>query len=111
MGAVHVGTVSTAAVLRWSWLLGVALMAPATLPAGGGELRQPQVRRRSGSGPLHIYSDCPLRLSPLAVAPSLSTLSIGTPCRLLRCWPGENGQDWLQVQVLSGDCPRGWLRA
>ena len=112
MGAARVGSVSTAAVLRWSWLLGVALMAPATLPAGGGELRQPQVRRRSGSsGPLHISSDCPLRLSPLAVAPSLRTLSIGTPCRLLRRWQGDNGQDWLQVQVLSGNCPRGWLRA
>ncbi len=106
MGAVPMG-----GVLRWSWLLGVALMAPAALPAGGGELRQPQVRRRSGSGPLHISSDCPLRHSPLAVAPSLSTLAIGTPCRLLRRWPGDDGQDWLQVQVLSGDCPRGWLRA
>ena len=78
------GTVPMGGVLRWSWLLGVALMAPASLPAGGGEFRQPQVRRRSGSGPLHIGSDCPLRLSPLAVAPTLSTLAIGTPWRLLR---------------------------
>ena len=51
-------------MLRWSWLLGVALMAPAALPAGGADVRQPQVRRRVGvGGHLHVASDAP-RPSP-----------------------------------------------
>ena len=98
-------------VLRWSWLLGVALMAPAALPAGGADQRQPQPRRRVASGPLHTSCDQPLRLSPLAVAPRLSTLKPGSSLRLLRRWSAADGQDWLYVQTLSGDQRRGWLRA
>ena len=110
MTAVRSGTVSTSSVLRWSWLLGVALMAPAALPAGGSDRRQPQPRRRAASGPLHISSDQPLRLSPLAVAPRLSTLKAGSSLRLLRRWSTADGQDWLHVQTLSGEQHRGWLR-
>ena len=98
-------------ILRWSWLLGVALMAPAALPAGGADRRQPQPRRRDGSGPLHTASDQPLRLSPIAVAPRLRTLEAGTSLRLLRRWSAADGQDWLQVQTLHGERQRGWLRA
>ena len=103
-------TVSTSGFLRWSWLLGVALIAPATLPAGGADRRQPQPRRRAVSGPLHTISDQPLRLSPLAVAPRLSTLKAGSSLRLLRRWSSADGQDWLHVQTLSGEQHRGWLR-
>ena len=104
------GGVSMNAVLRWSWLLGVALMAPAALPAGGADRRQPQPRRRAVSGLLHTSFDQPLRLSPLAVAPRLSTLKAGSSLRLLRRWSSADGQDWLHVQTLSGEQHRGWLR-
>ena len=105
------GAVPIVGMLRWSWLLGVALMAPAALPAGGGDCRQPQVRRRSGRGPLHTASDQALRISPIAVAPRLRTLEAGTSLRLLRRWSTADGQDWLQVQTLDRDRRRGWLRA
>ena len=105
------GAVPIVGMLRWSWLLGVALMAPAALPAGGGDCRQPQVRRRSGRGPLHTASDQALRISPIAVAPRLRTLEAGTSFRPLRRWSAADGQDWLQVQILDRDRQRGWLRA
>nr|WP_115094965.1 SH3 domain-containing protein [Synechococcus sp. UW106] len=98
-------------VLRWSWLLGVALMAPAALPAGGADRRQPQHRRREASGPLHTSTDQPLHLSPLEVAPRLRTLKAGSSLRLLRRWSAADGQDWLHVQTVSGEQRRGWLRA
>ena len=87
-------------------------MAPAAMPAGGADLRQPQVRRRVGVVcHLHVASNVPLRLSPMAVAPSLSTLRAGTSLRLLRRWSAADGNNWLHVQPLGEDQPRGWLRA
>ena len=87
-------------------------MAPAAMPAGGADVRQPQARRRVGvGGHLHVASDAPLRLSPMAVAPRLSTLRAGTSLRLLRRWSAVDGNDWLLVQTVSGDQRRGWLRA
>ena len=85
--------VSTSSVLRWSLLLGVALIAPAALPAGGADRRQQKPRRRAAAGPLHTATDQPLRLSPLAVAPRLSTLKAGSSLRLLRRWSTADGQD------------------
>ena len=99
-------------MLRWSWLLGVALMAPASMPAGGADFRQPQVRRRVGvGGHLHVACDAHLRLSPMAMAPRLSTLKAGTSLRLLRRWSSSDGNDWLHVQPIGEDQPRGWLCA
>ncbi len=99
-------------VLRWSWLLTVALLAPAALPAGGADRHQPQVRRRAGnSGPMHTSSDADLRHSPIAMAPALHTLTAGTSFRLLRRWSSADGDDWLYVQELAGEARRGWLRA
>ncbi|MED5562389.1 MAG: SH3 domain-containing protein, partial [Cyanobacteriota bacterium] len=51
-------------VLRWGWVLGVALLAPADLPAGGAERRQPEIRRSDRSGPLLAGTSCELRVSP-----------------------------------------------
>ena len=47
---------STGAVLRWGWLLGVALMAPAGLPAGGAQRRLPLLRLRKAKVPDSVVS-------------------------------------------------------
>ena len=74
-----------------------------------GVNRSPVVARPPG--PCTPATDQPLRLSPLAVAPRLSTLKAGSSLRLLRRWSTADGQDWLHVQTLSGEQRRGWLRA
>jgi len=99
-------------MLRWSWLLGLALIVPADLPAGGAQ-RQPLVRRRHGTGPLYTSAETSLHSSPMSVAPPLRHLSAGTSLRLLRRWRSEEGKDWFHVQDLSGDLgepQRGWIR-
>jgi len=103
-------------LLRWSWLLGVALLAPAALPAGGADRRQPEVRRREAGGPWLSEADALLQGSPRVAAPTLRRLELGTPLQLLRRWRADNGQEWIQVQVArSAAMPadaqpqRGWL--
>ena len=107
---------STFTVLRWSWLLGVALLAPTALPAGGAERRQPEVRRRDSTGPLLSGSEDLLQASPHVSAPALRQLDLGTPLRVLRRWRCADGEEWFQVQVASTagtDDPtqvqRGWV--
>ncbi|MFL0789584.1 MAG: SH3 domain-containing protein [Prochlorococcus sp.] len=109
--------VSMGFVLRWSCLLAMALVAPATLPAGGAERRQPEVRRRGHcGGPMLAGQGCALKSSPLTVAPTLRTVEVGTPMKILRQWKCVNGQDWLHVQIANGDggmlvdvVRRGWI--
>ena len=103
-------------VLRWSWLLGIALLAPAALPAGGADRRQPEVRRRSAGGPLISGGGDVLQAAPHINAPALRRLDLGTPLQVLRLWRCENGEEWLQVQVaatVGADHPaqtrRGWV--
>jgi len=93
---------SMVSVLRWSWLLAVALLAPVALPAGGAQLSQPEIRRGDHLGPLLSSSGCVLRVCPLAVAPSLRSLHVGTPMRVIRRWQSGEGGDWLHVQIGHG---------
>lgn len=100
--------------LRTLALLGFALLGPAALPAGGGQARVPEVRRRQqGGGPLLVPQATALRASPERRAPVIAEARAGEPLRLLRRWCGANGQSWLQVERpagLAAAAPRrGWV--
>ena len=104
--------------LRWSWLLGLALFAPISLPAGGAKSSSIlfEVHRSYSSEPLFAGQNCVLKTSPLKYAPSLTQISNGTPLRVIRRWNNAQGQVWLQVQIANSellsisDVPRrGWL--
>ncbi|MEB3105442.1 MAG: SH3 domain-containing protein [Cyanobacteriota bacterium] len=98
--------------LHWAGLLGFALLAPTALPAGGGERRLPQVRRReSASEPLLSLGCEALRCAPRQEAPTLLQLERGVPLRVLRSWSAVSGGRWLQVELqpATGRTRRGWL--
>jgi hypothetical protein len=102
----------TPPALTWAALLGFALFAPAALPAGGGERRVPEVRRRaSPREPLLNPIRSSLRASPRAQAPVLRPLEAGIPMRVLRTWVEPGGRRWLQVATgaAAGRATRGWL--
>lgn len=102
----------TPPVLTWAALLGIALFAPAALPAGGGERRLPEVRRRTSSRePLLNPVRCSLRSSPRSQAPLLRPLEAGMPLRVLRTWSDPGGRRWLRVATAgpAGRPSRGWL--
>jgi hypothetical protein len=97
---------------RWAWILGLALIAPAALPAGGGEHRSPELRRRRTGDPLLATGSTTLRCAPHHCAPPLGCLDGGQPLRLLRTWCEPGGRRWLHVQAsapAAGSPRRGWL--
>lgn len=99
--------------LRWIALLGFALLAPAALPAGGGERRIPEVRRRQSALEPLLGSAClSLRCAPERQAPVLARVDSGVPLRVLRQWFSPQGRRWLQVEMPGsggGLRRRGWL--
>lgn len=98
--------------LRWVALLGFALLAPAALPAGGGERRLPEVRRRQSAQEPLLSSACQsLRCAPERQAPVLAQVDAGVPLRVLRHWLSPQGRRWLRVEAASasGRPARGWM--
>jgi hypothetical protein len=104
--------------LAWaSWktlaLLGFALMAPAALPAGGGDRRLPELRRRqSAHEPLLSSGGLSLRSAPQRRAPLLAQVEAGVPLRVVQQWLSPEGSRWLRVEAngRSGRPARGWLQ-
>jgi len=106
------------ASLRTLALLAFALLGPACLPAGGAELRVPELRRRQRSSePLTAAAALALRCSPRRQAPVIAIAASGEALRPLRRWCAAGGQRWLQVELAPGlvgafglgGCRRGWL--
>ncbi|MFM7268080.1 MAG: SH3 domain-containing protein, partial [Cyanobium sp.] len=87
---------------RWAALLGFALVAPISLPAGGGERRQPELRRRLAGEPLLSQSSAPLAVSPSRRAPVLASVMRDQPLRVLRRWQATSDDHWLLVETPAG---------
>ncbi|MFN9658779.1 MAG: SH3 domain-containing protein [Cyanobacteriota bacterium] len=99
-------------MFTWVALLGIALFAPAALPAGGADRRLPELRRReSALEPLLSPTRCALRAAPRSQAPVLQPLEAGLPLRVLRTWIEPSGRRWLRVATFGsmGRASRGWL--
>ena len=103
-------------LLGWGLLLSFALLAPVTLPAGGGSQSRFSIRRSDENGPVLLRDYCLLRSSPCVDSPSLRTLKPGTPIDILRIWHSSDGDTWILVQTNSIDfvevvglAKRGWV--
>ncbi len=97
---------------RVAALLGLALIGPAALPAGGADRRQPELRRRQAKEPLLTSGALSLRTAPQRCAPVLRNLEAGESLELVRSWWSPSGRRWLQVQTAAGAtvmARRGWL--
>lgn len=98
---------------RWAALLGFALVGPISLPAGGADRRQLELRRRLEGEPLLCAARTDLKVAPSCHAPVLARVMQDQPLRILRRWQDRRGARWLMVEtaatVAAGDRRRGWM--
>ena len=98
----------------WTWLLGIALVAPTTLPAGGAQKFMIQQRKNNIKAPLIAVKEFKLHSSASNNSSVLTPVKVGTPVSVLKVWNSSKSGKWLLVNVLSQDFyqffyKKGWV--
>ena len=98
----------------WTWLLGLSLLVPTSLPAGGSQKSIIQVRENNIGSPLIALKDFNLLSSASNDSSILTIVKSGTPVDVLKVWDSTSKGKWLLVNVLSQDFyqlfnKRGWV--
>ena len=98
----------------WTWLLGISLFLPSTLPAGGAQKSIIEYREDSISAPLIALKGFNL-LSSTSENPYIITrVQSGTPVKVIKIWDSPKNEQWLLVTVQVSKCfqllnKRGWV--
>ncbi len=98
----------------WTWLLGISLVVPTSLPAGGSQKSIIQHRENNIGSPLIALKDFNLLSSATLNSSIVSRVDSGTPVDVLKVWDSNDSGKWLLVNVLSQDFnqffyKRGWV--
>ena len=98
----------------WTWLLGIALVIPTTLPAGGAQESIIQHRKNNMGSPIIALKDFNLLSSAINDSSILAKVQVGTPVTVLKIWESNDSGKWLLVNVLSEHSnqffyKRGWI--
>ena len=101
--------------IAWTWLLGIALVVPTALPAGGAQKSIIQHRESNIRSPLIALKEFNLLSSASNNSSILTSVRAGTPVNILKVWDNNDGQKWLLVNVLSQDFyqffyKKGWVK-
>ena len=73
----------------WTWLLGIALVVPTTLPAGGAQELIIQNRKNNVGSPIIALKDFNLLSSASKNSSILTRVKAGTPVKILKVWTGN----------------------
>ena len=100
--------------LVWSWLLGISLVIPTTLPAGGAQKSIIQQSEINTGSPLIALKEFNLLSSASYSSSVLTEVKAGTPVDVLRVWDSNETGQWLLVSVMSQNfyqlfSKRGWV--
>ena len=98
----------------WTWLLGIALVVPTTLPAGGAQESIIQNRKNNVGSPIIALKDFNLLSSASKNSSILTRVKAGTPVKILKIWDSSDRGKWLLVNILIQDFnqlfyKRGWV--
>tara|TARA_B100000945_G_C20396475_1_gene605122 strand:- start:1525 stop:1863 length:339 start_codon:yes stop_codon:yes gene_type:complete len=98
----------------WTWLLGIALVVPTTLPAGGAQKSNIQQRKNNISSPIISLKEFNLLSSASNNSSILTRVKAGTPVNVMKVWDSHESGKWLLVNVLSQDFyqffyKKGWV--
>ena len=98
----------------WTWLLGIALVVPTTLPAGGAQESIIQNRKNNVGSPIIALKDFNLLSSASKNSSILTRVKAGTPVKILKIWDSPDREKWLLVNISIQDFnqifyKRGWV--
>ena len=98
----------------WTWLLGIALVVPTTLPAGGAQESIIQNRKNNVGSPIIALKDFNLLPSASKNSSILTRVKAGTPVKILKIWDSSDREKWLLVNISIQDFnqlfdKRGWV--
>ena len=100
--------------LLWSWLLGISLLIPTTLPAGGAQKMNIEYRENIIRDPLIALKEFNLLAAASNDSTILTKVQAGTPVNILKVWNTNSHGKWLLVNFLSQRSyqlfyKRGWV--
>ena len=100
--------------IAWTWLLGIALVVPTTLPAGGAQKSNIQQRENNTRTPIIALKEFNLLSSASKNAFVLVRVKPGTPVNVMKVWDSSASGKWLLVNVLNQDFnqffyKKGWV--
>ncbi len=98
----------------WIWLLGISLVVPTTLPAGGAQKSVIQHRKTCNGSPIISLKEFNLLSSASINASVLTRVKKGTPVNVMQVWYSSDNGKWLLVNILNRKfCQlfykRGWV--
>ena len=98
----------------WTWLLGIALVVPTTLPAGGAQKSIIQHGKNNIGSPIIALKDFNLLSSASKNSSILTRVKAGTPVKILKIWDSSDREKWLLVNISIQDFnqlfyKRGWV--
>ena len=101
-------------LIIWAWLLGISLVVPTSLPAGGSQESIIQQRENKIGSPLIALKDFNLLSSACLNSSLICKVQFGTPVEVLKVWDKNDNGKWLLVNVLTQDFnqlfyKRGWV--
>ena len=100
--------------IAWTWLLGIALVVPATLPAGGAQKSNIQQRENNTRTPIIALKEFNLLSSPTNHSSILARVKVGTPVNVLKVWDSREHGKWFLVNIIKQDSyhffyKKGWV--
>ncbi len=98
----------------WTWLLGIALVVPTTLPAGGAQKSNIQHRENNFRSPIIALKEFNLLSAASNNSFILTKVEAGTPVNVMKVWNSSDSGKWLLVNVLNQDFhqffyKKGWV--